>query len=207
MSTARNFNYKRRSTPVKSPRSGMIAAIQIEWKNLRRDLHGDQEALREERLIWITNFLGLKRHLNSITALTDGQLGLVLDELRRLTNAPRPSAQTAVAKVLPYGEGGAQIIHMSSEEQLFTIEKLLKFIGWTEIDKAKYLKPRFRATTERMLTHKQCNSFLMHLLNIAAHKDLKKLLGKDTKISRKMTAEHIPIIKKKLGIDQHGVAK
>lgn len=204
MSTAKNYAFNRRSAPGNS-RGKMIAAIQIEWKNLRRDLRDDAEALREERLIWIQKTLGLRHELHSMTALSDKQLGIVLDEIRKLTRTPRPSATTAVAKIvtMPNG-GGAEIVHLSSEEQLYAIGILTKFIEWNSEKIAAYLKPRFRVTTERMLTHKQCNSFMMHLLNIAASKDLKRMLGKDTKVSRKMAGEHIPSLKRKLGIDQGG---
>lgn len=202
MSLARKHAFNSRSISPES-RGKMIAAIQICWKQLRQDLHGDADALREERLIWVTDLLHLKHQIHSIKGLSDGQLGAVLDELHRLTQSPTASAQTAVAKVvtMPHG-GGAEIIHLSSEAQLYTINILLNFVGWTAARKQSYLKTRWRTTSERMLTHKQCNSFVMHLLNIAAHKDLKQIHGKDVKISRKMTGAHIPVLKKKLGIDR-----
>ena len=201
MSTAKKYAFNNRPISPQS-RGKMIAAIQICWKQLRQDLHADADALREERLIWITDLLKLKHQIHSIKGLSDGQLGAVLDELRRLTETPRPSARTATAKVVSFPHGGAEIIHLSSEAQLYALGKLVNFIGWTTEKKEAYLKPRFRVTTERMLTHKQCNSFMMHLLNIAAHRDLKQTLGKDVKISRKMTGEHIRVLKRKLQIDR-----
>lgn len=200
MSTARQYAPKSRSNADKS-RNGMIAAIQIEWKKFRHDLKFDKEELRETRLDWITDILGLKQRCESMTSLSNGQLAIILDELRKLVKPPRVSNKTVVAKIVTTGDS-AQIIHLSSEAQLNAIGKLLTFIEWSEFQKATFLRKRFRTTTERMLTHAQCNAFMMHLLSIAAHKDLKRILGKDMKVSRKMKAEHIPILKRILGIDQ-----
>jgi hypothetical protein len=201
MSTARNYAFNRRSN-VPFGRKGMIAAIQIEWKKFRGDLRFDKEELRESRLDWITEVLGLDRRCESMTELTDRQIAAVLDEIRKLVNPPRVSEKTVVAKVVTTPGGSAEIIHLSGEAQLYAIGKLLDFIGWTDFQKASFLKKRFRTTTERMLTHAQCNAFMMHLLSIAAHKDLKRILGTDVKISRKMKSEHIPLLKRTLGIDQ-----
>ncbi len=98
--------------------------------------------------------------------------------------------------------GGAEIFHLSSPEQRFTLRKLEDYLGWTPERRANFLKPRFKATTFEMLRFDQATALTIQMLNIAAHRDLKKSLGADVKISRKMTAKYIPVLKQKLGIDR-----
>jgi hypothetical protein len=211
MATAKNRAFKSRSMSAQS-HSKAIAAIQILWKQMRPDLTFDKEGSREERLAWIAQFLGMKRELKSITDLSDKQLGLVLEEMRRLTGQPSKPRQNApqspntatfgVVETTP--SGGAEIIHLTTPGQLITLKKLEAHIGWTQLQRENYLQPRFRRTNFQMLTFKQANSLIMQMLNIAAHKDLKSTLGPDKKITRQMTAKYIPTLKQKLRIDQKG---
>lgn len=217
MAAAKNRAFKPRSMTVQSHNKA-IAAIQILWKIMRPDLTFDKEGSREERLAWIAQFLGMKRELKSITDLSDTKLGLVLEEMRRLTGQPSNSCQNApqspntatsgvfgVVETVP--SGGAEIIHLTTPGQLITLKKLEEHIGWTQLQRENYLQPRFRRTNFQMLTFEQANSLTMQMLNIAAHKDLKSALGKDTKITRQMTAKYIPTLKQKLRIDQKGEGK
>lgn len=190
MAAAKNRAFKNRSMSAQSHNKA-IAAIQILWKQMRPDLTFDKEGSREERLAWIAQFLGMKRELKSITDLSDTKLGLVLEEMRRLTgqsatsrqNAPQSPNTATFGVVETAPSGGAEITFLTSEEQLFTLKKLEEHIGWTPEQRENYLKPRFRRTNFQMLTFKQANALIMQLLNIAAHKDLKSTLGPEKTIS------------------------
>ncbi len=201
MSTARKYAVNNRPMSHDS-HNRAIAAIQILWKQMRADLRFDKEALREERLIWIADFLGLKRELKSITDLSDKQLGIVLEEMRRLSCQNSTCAKSQVSTNLRIVEttqsSGADVVHLAGEAQLFTINKLVGFIGWSEEGFRDFLFEKFRRRTPRMLTFKKANSLMMILLNIAADKQL-RAQGK-TKITRQMTAEYIPVLKRKLQI-------
>ena len=215
MSTARKLNVNSRSMSPQS-RNSAIAAIQICWKQMRPDLHGDKYVLREERLTWISNFLQLRRPLESVKNLSDGQMLLVLDEMKNMTGAkstPSPREKGAIERehrnvvnIADYRKAAdseatdAEITHLSGEAQIFTINKLVGSIGWSDGHFREFLFKKFRRRSPRMLTFKDCNSLMMILLNIAADKEL-RAQGK-TKISRAMTAKYIPILKKKLQIDQ-----
>lgn len=215
MSTARKLNVNSRSMSPQS-RNSAIGAIQICWKQMRPDLHGDKDAMREERLTWISNFLQLRRPLESVKDLSDGQMLLVLDEMKNMTGAktnPSPLEKGAIERehrnvvnIADYrkvadGEAtDAEITHLSGEAQIFTINKLVGAIGWSEEGFRDFLFKKFRRRSPRMLSFKDCNSLTMILLNIAADKELRA--QGHAKISRAMTAKYIPILKKKLQIDQ-----
>ncbi len=212
MATAKKRPFNNRSMSSQSHNKA-IAAIQILWKQMRPDLVFDKEGSREERLAWIAQFLGIKRELKSITDLSDTQLGLVLEEMRRLTGQPaKPRQNAAKSQTAPASDifgvvqnspsGGAEIIHLTTEEQLFTLKKLEAHIGWTDAHRENYLKPRFHRTNFRTLKFDQANALIMQMLTIAAHKDLKSSLGREKKITRQMTAKYIPTLKKKLRIDR-----
>jgi hypothetical protein len=101
---------------------------------------------------------------------------------------------------------GGEVEYLSanevSEEQEFTIGKLFEYLGWGEEGKTDFLLKRKFPQKISALSFKKAHSLTMLLLNIAAHKDLKKLHGADVKISRQMTAKYIPTLKRKLNIDQ-----
>lgn len=205
MSTARKYAANSRAMSPQS-RHAAYAAINITWQQMRPDLKFEaKEIVREEMLAWCASFLALKK-LDSIKDLSDGQIGRVLDEMKRMTGQqpqPKPDQKSPFTSrcgklraVEPPGTG-AEIIHLTSEEQLFTLQKLETFIGWTAERRENYLQPRFQRKNFQMLTFKQANTLMMQMLNIAAHKDL-KAQGKPT--GRAATAKHIKIIKKKLQI-------
>lgn len=217
MSTARKYRSNQRSMSRQS-RNSAYAAINILWNQMRPDLRFEaKDVVREERLAWIASFLRLKK-LDSTTKLSDGQIGKVLDEMKRLTGqVSKPqeintksqfstnlrlveNPNVNVSTIYLHSENSAEIIHLASEEQIFTINKLVGTIGWTEEGFREFLFQKFQRRSPRMLTFKNANSLMMILLNIAADKEL-RAQGK-TKISRKMTAEYIPILKKKLQIDR-----
>ena len=215
MSAARKRSVNQRPMSPQS-RNAAIAAIQICWKQMRPDLHGDKDALREERLIWIASFLQLRRPLASIKDLTDRQMGIVLEEMRRMTGTtPKPKIVSDIARppldgnvvnIADYRQPSpseateADVTHLSGEAQIFTINKLVGAIGWSDEHFRDFLFSKFRCRSPRMLTFNQCTSLTMILLTIAADKELRA--QGHAKISRAMTAKYIPILKRKLSIDQ-----
>jgi hypothetical protein len=200
MSTARKYAYNGRSMSQQS-RNGAYAAMNIMWLQMRPDLQWEsKDVIREERLIWIQTFLGLKRGLKSTTDLNDKQIGVVLEEMRRLTGTSSPKPNNT-----PFGKKpdlkipscGADVIHLASEEQQFTARKLFEFLGWNVERIEEFLRDRFNCPNVAMLRFNKANSLMMILLNIAAHADLK---AKGLPTGRAATAKHIKFIKKKLQI-------
>ncbi len=153
-----------------------------------------------------------RRTIKSLTDLSDDELGMILDKMRgsgSALSAPKKAvaggskfvpvivAKTEAASPI----GGAEIMHLASSEQVFTLEKLQAHIEWTSEQTANYLSKRFKRTGFRTLLFEQANRLTIQMLNIAAHRDLKKQHGKDVKISRKMTAAYIPELKRRLDIN------
>lgn len=200
MATARKFAVANKPMSPDS-RKRAIAAIQIMWQQMRPDLHGDREALREERLTWISSFLDLKKPITSVTKLSDGQIGLLLEEMKRLTGdaKPKTAGDARFARPCPAlaSPSGGDVIHLSTEEQQFTAQKIFDFLGWNVEKKEQFLRDKFNCPNVRMLTFKKANSMMMILLNIAAHIDLK---AKGRKTGRAETAKHIKAIKRRLKI-------
>lgn len=218
MSTARKYNANARSMSPESRRAA-YGKINIVWLQMRPDLKfEDKDTIRDERLAWITSLLSLARPLGSTTELTDGQIGLVLDEMQKMTGVNtnptafrREKAQVErehenVVNIADYRRlhepeaTNAEITHLSGEAQVFTINKLVGAIGWSEEHFREFLFRKFRRRSPRMLTFKDCNSLTMILLTIAADKELRA--QGHAKISRAMTAKYIPVLKKKLQIDR-----
>lgn len=209
MSTARKQAFNNYSMSSQS-RSKAYGKINILWNQMRPDLHfEDKETIRVQRLEWIADFLGLKK-LVSTTTLSDAQIGRVLDEMMRLTGQTPKTPQTApksqpsgiVGVVESTATGGAEVIHLATPEQVYTLEKIETHIGWTQEQRENYLKPRFRRTNFRTLKFEQANALMMQMLNIAAHKDLRLILGPGKPISREATRKYIPTLKRKLQIDR-----
>lgn len=213
MSTARKYTAIQRSMSPESRRSA-YAAININWLQMRPDLRFEsKEFIRDERLAWMTNFLQLRSPLASTVELSDKQLGLILEERRRMTGtrpkAEQPAARpsdTNVVQLADYKKPatdestGADIAHLAGEAQIYTINKIVGFIGWSEEGFRDFLFKKFRRRSPRMLNFKDANSLTMILLTIAADKEL-RAHGK-RKITRQMTAEYIPVLKRKLEIDR-----
>lgn len=197
MSAARKYAFNGRSMSAQS-RNGAYAAMNIMWLQMRPDLQWEsKDVIREERLIWIQEFLGLTRSLKSTKNLTDKQIGEVLEEMRRLTGTKSEKPQTATANVVAFATGGAEVIHLTSEQQQFTAQKLFDYLGWNVERKEKFLRERFNCPNVAMLKFNKANALVMILLNIAAHVDLK---SKGLTTGRAATAGHIKVIKKKLQI-------
>ena len=201
--TARKLNVN----PVSNLRQKMIAAVNIEYKSFNPYVE-DKETHRAARLDFVSRILNLRRPCKSITDLSDKQLGLVLDELRlqngqQASKTPESNTDLRFSQKSknPVPEGGAEVVHLASEEQVFTINKLVSFIGWSEEHFREFLFKKCRRRSPRMLTFKKANGLTMILLNIAADKDL-IASGAVRPISRAQIAEHIQIVKKKLQIDQ-----
>lgn len=194
MQTARQ---EARQTTNSKPttRNRMIAAIHLTWKKARPDLRHSSEEARDERLAFITDLLKLKRPLASMRKLTDRQLGLVLDAL----NNGRVQQRLPNAQAAPASEG-AEIIHLASAEQVFTINKLLDYLGWCPEARDNFIKQRFQRTSPAMLSPKHAHSLMMVLLNVAAARDVRQRLG-SLRISRRMIGEEIPHLKARLRID------
>lgn len=201
MSTARKYAFNRVLMSPESRRKS-YASINILWVQMRPDLRFESKNdVREERLAWIADFLGLK-NLASTTKLTDGQIGFVLDEMRRMTGtkfAPKQSPENIApssGNVVNLKQFKQQ--HYASAEQKFTLRKIIAHLGWSE-NRAKdfLIKRKFGESIEK-IAFKKANSLMIILLNIAADKEL-RAQGK-TKISRKMTADYLPQLKGKLDI-------
>jgi len=196
MSTARKHNDNRRSMSPQS-RNGAYAAINILWLQMRPDLKWEsKDDIRAARLEWIQNFLDLKRELKSTKDLTDGQIGLLLDEMKRLTGQSVKQSPTAVP---PSGADNVTFLSAfrASEEQKHTLRKLFDFLQWSEDYKTEFLKKRKFPAEVSSLTFRKANSLTMILLNSAAHKDLK---AQSKPTGRAATAAHIKNIKRKLQI-------
>ena len=198
MSAARNYAVNNRSMSPES-RNKSYAAINISWQNMRPDLRGEsKEIIREEMLGWICGFLGLKK-LDSIKDLSDGQIGKLLDEMKRISGQTSAKPTTTDS---PFGKkpaqaatSGADVIHLASEEQQYTAAKLFDFLGWNVERKEEFLRDRFKCPNVAMLRFNKANSLLMILLNTAAHADLK---SKGQKTGRAETAKHIRFIKEQI---------
>jgi hypothetical protein len=182
----------------------MISAIHIKWKKLRPDLRHDNDALRDERLAFITDTLKLKRTLNSMRELTNRQLGLVLDAMTRLESQPQlPDESFRRASANPKSEAEeGQVIHLASSEQVHVIHKLLDYLGWGTEAREKFIKQRFNRSTPAMLSPKDAHSLIMILLYIAAARSIKERGNAGKRVSRAQINAEIPALKERLGIDR-----
>ncbi len=187
----RTFNQSSKPSEL---RRKMLASIQIQWKQMRPDLHGDDAALREERLAYVTDLLNLKKPLTSLSLLSDKQLGVVLDGFRRRQESPRP------VETKPSVAPTADIHHLAGSEQVFTIGKIFNYLNWSVETRAEFIAERFKRPNPAMLTPRQANSLTMILLTVAANKDLREAGA--TRISRRDTNAYIPTLKSKLEIGE-----
>jgi hypothetical protein len=206
MSAKRKQAFNARSMAPES-RNSAYAAINILWGKMRPDLKGEgAETNREERLAWMAQFLGWRRELKSTKDLSDQEIGVVLEEMRRMTGEAHQPKQKS--KSITFGvvesapSGGAEIIHSTSAEQLYALEKLANYLEWDAERIENYLQPRFKRRNFRTLKFDQATALTIQMFNIAAHRDLKAKAKDGAKISRTQTAKYIPSLKKKLGIDQ-----
>lgn len=176
-------------------RRKMIAAIQIQWGQLRPDLDGEE--LRDERLAYITSILKLKEPLASLKDLTNYQMSRVLQCFDGLRRAPALPGTQVIAQPTT---GGAEVVHLATAQQVYTINKLLDFLGWQPESRARFLKARFKRESPVHLLPRQAQSLTRILLNIACQQELKTRGFR--KVTRAQIAMHIPALKRKLGIDR-----
>jgi hypothetical protein len=177
----------------------MNAALNIEWKKFYR---GDADESRDARLDWLTRKLNLRRPLESTKDLTDKQLGLALDALRKAQSHPELPGTDLLYRS-PIAEGKkeqARIIHLASEPQVHTLQVLFNDLGWSPAGQRKFLEARYKHGTATLLRQKEANSLIAILLNIIASRDLKAAGW--GKVNRAQMKDYVPVVKKRLGIDQ-----
>ncbi|HKO43367.1 MAG TPA: phage protein GemA/Gp16 family protein [Pyrinomonadaceae bacterium] len=200
------FKNEKPARSKKDVRAATIAAIHVTWKKLRRDLKGDADELREQRLAFMSRVLNCE--VKSTRDLTPAKLGKVLDAMRELERAPTLPGVSSLKSQVPSKEPEtwdlrpetAEIVHLATEAQVATIEKLFKHLGWGLEAIEGFTEKRFKVKSYRMLTPAKANSLTMILLNIAASNALRKR-GMQ-RVSRRMIAIEIPSIKRLLNIDQ-----
>lgn len=206
-------------------RNAAIASIQINWKRMCQDLAFDDS--REERLSWISKFLGLG-YLASLTDLDDRQLGAVAGEMKRLTGQSSQTTQSTQTRVstspMPstsnvvegsFGkerseDGDHKTVFLASPEQIYTLDKLQQYLKWSPSDVFDFIKKRVLKGAARlsgsvpnfhMLTFRQATVATNALLHVAGHRDL-KLRNGGKPVSRKDLNKYIPVLKRELQIDQ-----
>jgi hypothetical protein len=180
----------------KDSRRKMLAVINIQWKELRPDLRHSPDELRAERLAFAADLLKLKGGLGSLGELTDRQLGKVLDRFREMREQPAlPDCQVAQPT-----NGGAEIIHLASPEQVYTINKILLHLGWGEAARKAFISRRYKRENPVHLRPRQAHSLIRILLNIACAAELKERGFR--KVTRQQIRLQIPSLKSRLGIDR-----
>jgi|SRR5260370_477392 len=201
----------------KSARAGTIAAIHVTWKKINPLLETDE--LRDARLAFCIELLGLRKQLKSMTRLSDKQLGRVIDAMREIERAPglpmeRPHPAGGAQASLPAISAGrdagepqpgmaalhAEVFHLATTAQVETIDKLFVYLGWSAGGIEKFLEGKFRRKSQRLLTPAQANSCTMILFNIAASRDIRARGFEHA--TRPMIRQEIPKLKARLGIDQ-----
>ena len=218
----------RRQKPVKNTdvRASTLRAIHATWRKINPDLEG--EDLRDARLQFATQALGLKKPLTSTSKLSPAQLGRVLDEMRRHERAPGlPGMDTTTEgteknKSTSPVVDAAEVHHLATQAQVDVIRKLIRHLNWSAVGTQAFLTRTFKRTSEAMLTPQQANSCTMILFNIAGRKRIADRLQKTAresqaaameagrvaqkiempKISRALIQSEIPALKRELGIDQ-----
>jgi len=206
---------KRAAFKSSGVRGRMLAKIHILWPRLRPDLRHDPEGLREA----LHDFAAKANNLDSVTSLTqltDGQLGRLLDEIGKQVpgqaTAQRQSASNQESgNVIPgkFGraresagvpESGADITHLASPAQVKTIKKLFDEVRWWNGGRREaWLKSRFGVGSIPMLRFDQATSAIRILMNIAVSR-LIKLKTPEVKVSRQMINAGIPDLKRRLRI-------
>ncbi|HQZ81613.1 MAG TPA: hypothetical protein PLR83_00205 [Pyrinomonadaceae bacterium] len=205
-------------------RTKAYAAINICWKQLAG--REGSEADREARLSWITEFLDLANPLGSLSDLSDEHLGLVAGELKRLTGytdpkpiqsyVPRKRAEAGNVVRAHFGQGKSgtqprprETVFLSSHEQVYTLDKLQRYLTWSDADVQKYLAKRFPwasaiaaspTLSYKRLTFRQATALVNALLHIAAHRDLKRRTHDDRPVTRAEVENYLKVLKQELDI-------
>jgi hypothetical protein len=193
----------------KLQRRRLLAAINITWKEIRPDL-GSADELREARLDFAATELRIPP-IGSYSELSNSQLSKVLSAMQR--ERAQPSlAGCNVRRIQPAQEVAdqvsrgtpAEVVHLASLEQTWAINRVFKYLAWTETGCEAFLRRNFQRNNVRTLTPKQARSALTILLHIAASRDIKARAAKERRsitVTKPMKLAEIPAIKRKLGID------
>ena len=204
----------------KEVRKKMIAKIHIEYPKLRPDLrHSTREEMRESRLHFCEQVLGLRAPLESMKRLDDRQLGRVLDAIeaeRRQGVLPGCNVHRMIPKETAPVQGAennasqagveegeeAEIHHLAGAEQVWAINKIMSYLGWKKERRDKFIGKRYNRTNPRLLSPRDANSLMATLIYIASHHELKKVYGQEATIPRAKILANMGAIKRKLGIGQ-----
>ncbi|HKV41776.1 MAG TPA: hypothetical protein VJX67_21410 [Blastocatellia bacterium] len=194
-------------------RRRMLAAVNIRWRQHRRDLRHDEATLKDELRSFAAQVCGLA-NVDSLADLNTRELGHLLDALApgtaRLPACPsltrptfdRTHSRPSTSQVGKGTRPGAEITHLASEPQKATLQKLVDFLEWDAPKGSSFIAKRFKSQSLGMLTFNQATKLTRILLNIAVSKEVKRQLGNDVKVTKTMTDAAIPEIKRRLGIDQ-----
>jgi len=190
-------------------RQSRFAKINATWKQLRPDLRGADE-LREARLEFAEQVLGCGP-IGSFSDLTIPELDRVIAAMMKSAQASLPGDRGQVTgDRVTRGNFGLSpvtsnlspsVVHLASKEEVWAIEQVLGYLGWTEEGRRGFFQKNFRRPSAHMLKPRQAKSAISILLSIAASKDIKKREGENTKVSRGMMRAEMPALKKRIGID------
>jgi hypothetical protein len=94
----------------------------------------------------------------------------------------------------------AEITHLASEAQTRTIAKLFDFLRWDHLGKREeWLIKKFKVKSAKLLEYKKAHSCIRVLMNIAAHRALKRM-APEKPVSRAAINAWIPELKRRLEI-------
>ena len=200
---------KKAAVVANDGRRKMLAAVNIRWKQNRPDMRHDEEGLKQALRDFAAQVCGLG-NVESLGDLNNRELGRLLDALKEPSELKQPGPgvirgtfKGENARTLQRANvGEGEIVHLASEAQKATLQKLFEFLEWDQEKSANFVAKRFKSLSLAMLKFKQAQSLTRILLNIAVSKEIKRQLGASIKVSREMTRAGIPDIKRRLGIDQ-----
>lgn len=223
ISTQRRGDTKTQSK--KEARRARYAAINATWKKMRPDLHHSAEELREARLEFAAQVLGIPP-IGSLGDLTIPQLDRVIEAMKksyqqpslgvgiiagskaglRLVGSDVKSTACGVISPNPQFPTPAEVIHLASDEQVWAIEQVLSYLqtvwGWSKEGCSGFLRKNYRRESAHMLSPRQAGGAMTILLTIAAKKEITRRLGNDVKVSRAMIRCEMPSLKQRIGIDR-----
>ena len=217
---------KKAAVTTNDARRKMLAAVNIRWKQRRPDLRHDEEGLKEGLRSFAAQVCELA-NVESIGDLNNRELGRLLDALKEPSEMSRPmrrvkagdngvscgmfgrgkSGDESVRPTTGSPHSKGEIVHLASEAQKITLQKLFEFAEWDAQKIQGFVSKRFRVKSFAMLRFHQANSLTRILLNIGVSKQIKKQVGKSVKVTEEMIRAGIPELKRKLGIDQAGTIK